>query len=157
MSAADGIGGVGRAAGDGWVEYALTTLGRAGFRRGGARSAVVGMLGRQSCAVTARDIDDGLRAEGRAVGRASVYRALEQLAELGLVSRVEVGQGMARFEPAHPGGEHHHHLVCERCGAVEPFEDPALERSIARLADRVAFDVSEHDVVLRGACRACRD
>lgn len=141
----------------GWIEHATATLARAGFRRGGARSAVVELLGRQSCAVTARDIDDALRAAGRSVGRASVYRALEQLDELGLVTRLEVGQGVARYEPAHPSGDHHHHLVCDRCGAIAPFEDRALERAITRLAGRLAFDVDDHEVVLRGACRACRD
>jgi len=146
----------GAPAGAAWAQNARATLARAGFRRGGARSAVVDMLARQSCAVTARDIDERLRAEGRAVGRASVYRALEQLTELGLVSRVEVGQGMARFEPVHPSGDHHHHFVCDRCGEVEPFADVALERSIARLAHSAAFDVTGHDVVLRGDCRACR-
>ncbi len=140
-----------------WVEHATATLGRAGFRRGGARSAVVELLGRQACALTARDIDDALRAEGRSVGRASVYRALEQLDELGLVSRLEVGQGMARYEPVHPSGDHHHHLVCDRCGAITPFEDPRLERAIGQLAGRVAFDVHDHEVVLRGVCGACRD
>jgi len=142
--------------GERWAEHARAALGRAGFRRGGARTAVVEMLARQSCALSARELDERLRAEGHAVGRASIYRALEQLDELGLVTRVEFGQGVARFEPRHPSGDHHHHLVCDRCGAVRPFEDGGLERSIARLADRVAFDVSRHDVVLRGACRDCR-
>ena len=44
-----------------WTEHALTRLSDAGYRHGGARTAVVEMLGRQSCAVSARDIDDALR------------------------------------------------------------------------------------------------
>ena len=63
---------------------------------------------------------------------------------------------MARYEPAHPSGEHHHHVVCDSCGTVEPFEDAALERAIHRLSDKVSFDVAAHDVTLHGTCPACR-
>src|SRR3954467_3537369 len=115
-----------------WVSHTLDELGRAGYRRGGARTAVVEVLARHSCARTALEIDDELRAEGRRVGRASVDRALEQLDGLRLVSKVEVGHGTARYEPVRPGGGHHHHLVCDDCGNVLPFEDPELERSIER-------------------------
>jgi len=138
-----------------WTQHAFHLLEQAGYRRGGARKAVVELLGRQSCAVTAIDIDTALRAGGQTVARASVYRTLEQLAELGLVQRLEVGQGTARYEPVDPSGEHHHHLVCDRCGDVVPFEDPELEKAIARLSRRVEFEVDDHEVVLHGACGAC--
>ena len=47
-------------------------------------------------------------------------------------------------------------MVCDDCGTVIPFADPELERSIEQLADRVAFTVAEHDVVLHGACARLR-
>jgi Fur family ferric uptake transcriptional regulator len=140
-----------------WTEHALRTLASAGYRRGGARTAVVEMLGSQNCAVSARDIDDALRDDGRAVGRASVYRTLETLAELKLVQRLDLGHGDKRYEPHSPSGEHHHHLVCDRCGNVQPFEDPELERALERLSRRVSYKVDEHDVVLHGACGDCTD
>ena len=139
-----------------WVDHTLGRLADAGYRRGGARTAVVQMLGRQSCAVSARDIDDALRGEGRSIGRASVYRTLETLAELKLVQRLDLGSGEKRYEVHRPGGEHHHHLVCDHCGDVQPFEDPDLERALERLSSRVDYAVDEHDVVLHGACGACR-
>jgi Fur family ferric uptake transcriptional regulator len=46
--------------------------------------------------------------------------------------------------------------VCDGCGRLEPFEDEALERAIHRLGERVAFDVSDHDVTLHGTCDTCR-
>src|SRR4051794_9255224 len=76
-----------------WREHTLATLASAGYRRGGARNAVVALLERQRCALTAQEIDDLLRAEGRGVGRASVYRILELLTEMRLVQRIDVGQG----------------------------------------------------------------
>src|SRR3954465_8634143 len=135
-----------------WVSHTLDELGRAGYRRGGARTAVVEVLSRHSCARTALENDDELRAEDRRIGRATAYRALEQLDGLGPASRVEVGHGTARYEPVRPGGHHHHHMVCDDCGNVLPFEDSALERSIAPLSRRLGFDVAEHEVVLHGSC-----
>jgi Fur family transcriptional regulator, ferric uptake regulator len=138
-----------------WVEHALATLHGAGFRQGGARRAVVELLAEQDCALSALEIEHELHARDHTIGRASVYRALEQLEGLRLVQRLEMGTGTATYERVRPGGEHHHHLVCERCGAVVPFEDPQLERAIARVSRDASFAVSDHDVTLHGLCRAC--
>jgi Fur family transcriptional regulator, ferric uptake regulator len=140
---------------DDWIAHALGRLAEAGYRKGGARLAVVECLGKQSCAVSALQIENELRAKDAAAGRASIYRALEQLEGLGLIHRLEVGTGTASYELAEPDGEHHHHLVCANCGKVVPFEDSGLERAIGRLAGKVSFDVSGHDVVLRGRCPNC--
>src|SRR5689334_3478308 len=101
-----------------WERSARAALSEAGHRAGGAREAVVGLLARQDCCLSAQEISDRLRDSGTNVGTASIYRALDVLHELGLVQRVEFGDGGARFEPMLPGGEHHHHAVCDRCGRV---------------------------------------
>jgi len=138
-----------------WSEHALERLTGAGFRRGGARQAVIELLDEQPCALCALDIEDRLRErEGRRVGRASIYRVVDELVGLNLLTRVEVGDGVARYEPQRSG--HHHHLVCDGCDRLEPFQDDALENAIRGLAGRVAFDVSDHDVTLHGCCRDCR-
>ena len=139
----------------GWTSHALETLEGAGFRSGGARRAVVELLGRQNCCMTAQEIFDSLRRARRAVGIASVYRALETLADLRLVKRIEAGDGIARFEPARPDGDHHHHLVCRDCGKVEAFSDLRLERAIDKVAGGLGYSVEEHEVVLTGACADC--
>jgi Fe2+/Zn2+ uptake regulation proteins len=138
-----------------WAVHALETLQEAGFRAGGARRAVVELLGEQDCALSALEIEQKLSFRDHAVGRASVYRALEQLEGLHLVQRLEMGTGTASYERSSPSGEHHHHLVCERCGAVIPFEDAQLERAIARVSRSASFDVSDHDVTLHGRCQRC--
>lgn len=138
-----------------WVEHALEALQDAGYRQGGARRAVVELLGEQDCALSALEIEGQLHARDHTVGRASIYRALEQLEGLRLVQRLEMGTGKASYERVRPSGEHHHHLVCDRCGAVVPFEDPQLERAIARVSSNASFAVSDHDVTLHGLCRGC--
>jgi Fur family ferric uptake transcriptional regulator len=138
-----------------WTELALDRLQGAGFRRGGARLAVIEALARHDCAVTALELEDELRKSDSPPGRASVYRALEQLEQLGLVQRIEVCRGTAGYERVQPGGKHHHHAICSRCGRMIPFEDPALEQAIDKLAGRIEFDAAEHEVVLRGTCERC--
>ena len=140
----------------GWREHAIGTLRDGGHRSGGARTAVIDLLAQQDCCLTAQEIFDRLRADGRSVGIASVYRALEILTSAKLVQRLEMGEGIARYEPVHVGGEHHHHLVCDACGRVQAFEDDALEDALDRLGERLGFEVGGHDVVLRGSCGECR-
>jgi len=138
-----------------WADHALTALSGAGFRRGGARTAVVEALAAHDCAVSALELDDQLRAGEAPPGRASVYRALDQLEELGLLRRIEVTRGTAAYERVKPSGHHHHHAICRICGRMETFEDRALEKAIARVSDGMSFEISEHDVVLRGLCERC--
>ncbi|MCL2420076.1 MAG: transcriptional repressor [Conexibacteraceae bacterium] len=145
-----------------WAVHARQVLRRAGHHRGAARERLIDLLARQDCALSALEIEDGLRDAGaeagdRPVGRASVYRALELLHDHDLITRLDVGDGVARYEPADPEGEHHHHhLVCERCGQLVPFDDPALERSINQLSRRLGFVTKDHEVTLRGNCPECR-
>lgn len=138
-----------------WAQHALDTLAAAGHRRGGARTAVVEALAGHDCAVTALDLDDELRRREPPVGRASVYRALEQLEQLGLVRRLEVARGTAGYERIEPDGHHHHHAICRTCGRMVPFEDRTLEQAIGQLSESIDFKVTEHDVVLRGTCQRC--
>jgi Fur family ferric uptake transcriptional regulator len=139
-----------------WSARALDNLQAEGLRNGGARRAVIEHLGAQPCCRSAQEIFAGVRNQGGRVGIASVYRALDQLVELSLVQRVELGDGIARFEPAHTGGEHHHHLVCDDCGKVEPFSDPGLEQALERAAIRLDYGMRAHEVVLHGNCGDCR-
>ena len=139
------------ASGTKWADHAIERLQDAGYRSGGARRQVVELLADESCALTALEIDGRLDS----VGRASVYRALEQLEELKLVHRLDIEGGIASYERAEPSGDHHHHLVCERCGKVVQFEDRGLERAISAIARRSSFEVADHDVTLRGSCERC--
>jgi Fur family transcriptional regulator, ferric uptake regulator len=138
-----------------WGERAERALEEAGHRLGGARQAVLELLSRQDCCLSAQEISDRLRSQGSGVGIASVYRTLDLLHRMGLVQRVDVGEGGQRYEPVVPGGEHHHHAVCISCGEVTAFEDRRLENAIQRLSDRLTHAASGHDVVIRGTCARC--
>lgn len=138
-----------------WAQRAAQALAAAGYRRGGARKAILELLDEQPCALSAEEIQHELSARERVVSRASVYRVMEELEELGFLQRVEVGRGVLRYEPTRHGAGHHHHLVCESCGRLEPFRDEGLERAVRRAGERLALRAFEHEIVLRGACRSC--
>jgi Fur family ferric uptake transcriptional regulator len=111
---------------------------------------VVELLAGEGCALTALEIDRRLHS----VGRASVYRTLDQLEQLHLIQRVEIGGDAAGYERIDPD-EHHHHLVCERCGRLTPFSSEDLEEAIEAIGRQAGFQIAVHDVVLRGACERC--
>ena len=146
---------MGHAAAKRWIERANEALRGQGHRSGGARGAVVELLARQDCCLSAPEITAKLHSGGSQVGIASVYRALDLLDGLGLVQRVDTGEGGTKYEAVIPGGHHHHHVVCEVCGRVAAFEDKRLEEAIERLAGRLRHEVSAHDVMIRGACPRC--
>ena len=139
-----------------WSEDALGALRSDGFRRGGARQAIIELLGRQPCCLSAIEIFDTLRAEGTQVGIASVYRVLDLLVERRLVQRVDVGGGHVRYEPVHKSGEHHHHVVCDDCGKIGAFSDAELERALREVEGRIGYSIAAHEVVLHGECADCR-
>lgn len=140
-----------------WAGEAHERLRGAGYRSGSARSRLIDYLDSQSCCRSAQEIHGALTDRGERVGLASVYRSLDTLAEHGLLQRVDIGDGVARFEAVHAAhDEHHHHLVCGECGKVEPFADPRLERAIDAVEKRSGYSVATHEVVLRGACADCR-
>jgi Fur family transcriptional regulator, ferric uptake regulator len=142
-----------------WADHAREVLQQAGHQKGAARDTLIELLSRQGCALSALEIEDALKSTAlgqRPVARASVYRVLELLQDHDLVNRLDLGDGIARYELVDPAGNHHHHMVCDRCGQLVPFHDPALERSINRLSHRLGFRTKDHEVTLHGACPDCQ-
>jgi Fur family ferric uptake transcriptional regulator len=139
-----------------WSERAFEELQAAGYRRGSARARVIEFLAAQDCCVGAQEIHEELSRRGERVGLTSVYRVLEALAGKRLVQRIDLGDGLTRFEAVRDGDEHHHHIVCDECGRIEPFADRRLERVLREIEKGSGYTVAGHDVVLRGACSACQ-
>ncbi len=134
---------------DRWLDHADRQLSGPGRRAGAARTAVVELLAREGqCLLTPQEIIDRLRPV-RGGSPSSVYRALDELHELGLLHRLDGRDGTARYEIADPL-RHHHHFIDERSGAVQPFTDDALEQVIEAVGQRLGVRITGHDVVLRG-------
>jgi Fur family ferric uptake transcriptional regulator len=128
----------------------LARLASAGLRMTGQREVVVHTIAGKSSSFAPEGLVDELRPSG--VGRATVYRALECLERLGLLTRIHVGarQGYTVCEEGH-----HHHLVCRTCHAVIPIEAGGVEREIKNLAARLQFRVDTHILEFAGECADC--
>lgn len=128
-----------------WLAHADQVLHSAGLKASSGRAAVVELLAREGCLVSAQEAVERLRGSA---SQATVYRALETLHGHGLVHRVDAGDGTGRFELVDPTGEHHHHILYED-GSVEPFEDDRLETALHELASRLGIELTGHEVILR--------
>jgi Fur family ferric uptake transcriptional regulator len=100
-----------------------------------------------------------LRAElarsGAAVSRATVYRTLGQLVELGLLRR-HPGTDRSTFYESSFGREHHEHLVCVECGRILEFVQEDIERLQDEVCRQYHFTPLRHTLQIYGVCRSCR-
>ena len=85
----------------------------------------------------------------------TVYRTLELLEKLGLVLKTDFGEGRVRYHPADKG--HHHHLVCQKCGAIIDIDESTLARLQDVLLARYNFSASLKHVAIFGLCSNCRE
>ena len=134
------------------VEEILARLRASGHRESAPRRAVIEALAARDRAFTVQEIADALAPRG--IGRATVFRAVNTLEELGFVNRLHVGQECDRYTLCTPS-RHHHHLVCTGCGDVFPIEACPIDDAAAEAARRVGFSIQGHHVDVYGACAAC--
>ena len=100
--------------------------------------------------LSAEDVYKALLANGEEIGLATVYRVLTQFEDAGLVIRHNFEGGHSIFEVATE--EHHDHLVCVKCGHVEEFHDDEIEARQKMVAERLGFELSDHNLNLYGMC-----
>jgi Fe2+ or Zn2+ uptake regulation protein len=102
---------------------------------------------------SAERVHEKVRREMPNVSLKTVYQTLNDLAELGQISALDLGTGAARFDPNTESP--HHHLVCRACGKVRDLvaDFPAL-RVPARAAQ--GFETSSAEVIFRGLCDDCQ-
>ena len=117
------------------------------------RSAVSAVLDEADAFLSAQDLHARLRARGDSVGLATVYRALQALAEDGDVDVLRTGDNESVYRRCSTG--HHHHLVCRRCGHTVEVEGPTVEAWARRVGSEHGFTQVEHVVEVFGVCAAC--
>jgi len=143
---------------DGHVDDAVSArLTSVGQRLTGNRAAIVTILRAARRPLTLPEI----LASGSELAQSSAYRNLVVLEQAGIVHRIVTNAEHARFELAEDlTGNHHHHLVCSVCGAVEDVPASAhLEASLAATVDEIdrstGFTTEHHRIDLVGRCRDC--
>lgn len=109
--------------------------------------------------LTAEEIYECVRVDNPEIGLATVYRTIQLLAELGLIDKLNLGDGFIRYEIGDGGqnaGHHHHHLICLKCNEVLTFEGDFMEDLEERIQSAMEFQVVDHEVKLYGYCKDCR-
>lgn len=102
--------------------------------------------------VSAQDLHARLRAAGDGIGLATVYRALQALADAGEVDVLRTDDGQSAYRRCSTG--HHHHLVCRDCGRTVEVEGPGVERWAQQVASEHGFTDVSHVVEVFGTCPA---
>ncbi|HEX8034703.1 MAG TPA: Fur family transcriptional regulator [Ktedonobacterales bacterium] len=88
-----------------------------------------------------------------AINLATIYRTLDLLTSVGLVTQTDLGSGVAHFELV--GDSLHHHLICEHCGAMVEVDDALLAPVRERLLRDHGFRASARHIALFGTCKHC--
>jgi len=101
---------------------------------------------------TAEAVFAAAAAEMPGIALKTVYQTLNDLAEMGEITGLDVGTGATRFDP-HVGSGHHH-LVCRQCGKVRDLHVDFGVLSVPE-ADRQGFSVGSAEIVFRGLCEQC--
>jgi Fur family ferric uptake transcriptional regulator len=99
-------------------------------------------------------VDDVLQS-CRGAGRATVFRTIRLLSELGVICRVLLEDGSLHYMVSKRG--HHHHLVCTSCGAVEDLAQCAVDDFVRDIGRSLGYEVDGHWLELYGRCAICRD
>ena len=138
---------------DGRLERILTLLRAEGGRVTVARRAVLTAVLQASHAhVSAEELAAAVHAEDPSVHLSTVYRTLDALEQLGVVTHVHLGHGRAIY---HLTDELHHHAVCEACGDVVQLPDSVFGDLHATLQRSWGFALDAHHFALVGRCAAC--
>ena len=104
--------------------------------------------------MSAEDVYRKLLTNNEEIGLATVYRVLTQFEAAGLVIRHHFEEGRSVFELA--GTYHHDHLVCVKCGRVVEFSDAEIEALQQKIADKLGFELTDHNLNMYGYCPECR-
>ena len=131
----------------------VTALERAGYRLTEPRRSLAALIADQDGHFTAADLVRAAQARRLGIGRATVFRTLEVLEDLGAVERLDLPSGEHAYVGCEPA--HHHHVVCSRCGRTDEIDDAGLRAIVGDVARRTGYRVDDHRLELFGLCPPC--
>ena len=131
------------------------TLRKLGYRLTPQRIMILEAVERADSHISAEEIYTQVHRRYPYINISTVYRTLELLEKLGLVIKTDFGEGRVRYHPVDKG--HHHHLVCQECGAIIDIDESTLARLQDVLLARYNFSASLKHVAIFGLCSNCRN
>ncbi len=126
-----------------------------GYRLTPQRLMVIEALHGHDQHISAEEIYAQVKAKYPYANISTVYRTLDLLKELSLVTEIDLGDGRVRYHPAEKG--HHHHLVCNKCGRVIDLPESAVLSLIGALEREYKFKAELRHLAIFGVCEDCRN
>lgn len=104
---------------------------------------------------TPDEVLTAVKRKARGVNQSTIYRTLELLEELELVTHTHLGHGAPTYHPA--SAPDHAHLVCRNCDRVEQVDPEAVEPLVRELRERYGFITDIRHLTVQGDCAKCKD
>ena len=133
----------------------LAALQDAGYRLTGPRRAVADLVAARSGHFTAANLVDDAARRGLDIGRATIFRTLDTLEGVGAIERIDLPSGDHAYITCEPV-DHHHHVVCARCGRATDVDDAGLAAVVVRIGRDTGYRIDEHRLELFGLCPTCQ-
>jgi len=128
-------------------------LSQQGYRLTPQRMMILSAIEGSDDHISAEEIYAQIVAKYPHVNISTVYRTLELLKRLGLVTETDLGEGRVRYHPAEQG--QHHHLVCRECGAIIDLDDSLLASLKSALLREYQFIADLKHLAIFGRCTSC--
>ena len=129
-------------------------LSHQGYRMTPQRLMIVAVVENSRNHISADEIYSQVVAKYPNVNVSTVYRTLELLEQLGLVTKTDLGGGRVMYHPVEKG--HHHHLVCKECGAIIDLDESVLVSLKESLLRQYQFIADLRHLAVFGVCRNCQ-
>ncbi len=128
-------------------------LSKQGYRLTPQRIMILLAIENSDDHISAEEIYAQIIAKYPNVNISTVYRTLELLKRLDLVTETNLGEGRVRYHPTEKG--HHHHLVCRECGATVALDESLLARLESALLQEYKFIADLRHLAIWGRCASC--
>ena len=132
----------------------IDKLKKLGYRLTPQRLMIVSAIEKSNDHISAEEIYGQVVNQYPNVNISTIYRTLELLEELGLVTETDLGEGRVRYHPADKG--HHHHLICQECGAIIDLDETVLSSLKNDLLREYNFLADLRHLGIFGRCVNCR-
>jgi len=140
---------------DALADTPLAALDRAGYRLTGPRRAVADLIAARRGHFSAADLVEDATTRRLDMSRATIFRTLEVLENVGAIERIDLPSGDHAYIACEPAA-HHHHIVCGRCGRATDVDDAGLAAVVGRIAADTGYRVDSHRLELFGLCPSCQ-
>jgi Fur family ferric uptake transcriptional regulator len=126
------------------------------------RESILDLLSRTSKHLSAKEIYDDLSKAYPGIGQSTIYRTLSLLVQTGFLNKMDIGDGPKRYEYRSSSKmEHHHHLICTKCGKIIDYsdfideEEKLVKEAEKNITGKYNFKVQDHNIEFYGLCKDC--